>query len=74
MNNNANKNEDVSVDPEVMTGIIYDYYHSGIRLAAETIKNFLENIINSREDAIKLCNKIIEDADKTISKIHGRLG
>lgn len=52
-----NENEEVSINPEVMAGVIHDYYNSGIKLAATTIKNYLENIINSREYAITLCDK-----------------
>lgn len=74
MSKNINENEDVSVNPDVMVGIIHDYYNTGIKLAATTVKNYLENIINSREDAIKLCEKMINDADKTINEIHERLG
>ena len=68
------ENEEVSVNPEVMVGVIHDYYNSGIKLAATTIKNYLENIMNSREDAIKLCNKMIEDTNQTIAEIHEKLG
>lgn len=75
MNKNMNENEEeVSVNPEVMAGVIHDYYNSGIKLAATTIKNYLENIMNSREDAIKLCDKMIEDANQTIAEIHEKLG
>ena len=68
------QNEEVSVNPEVMAGVIHDYYNSGIKLAATTIKNYLENIMNSREDAITLCNKMIDDANQTIAEIHEKLG
>ena len=68
------ENEEVSVNPEVMAGVIHDYYNSGIKLAATTIKNYLENIMNSREDAITLCDKMIEDANRTIAEIHKKLG
>lgn len=74
MSKNMNENEEVSVNPEVMAGVIHDYYNSGIKLAATTIKNYLENIMNSREDAITLCNKMIEDANQTIAEIHEKLG
>lgn len=74
MSKNMNENEEVSVNPEVMAGVIHDYYNSGIKLAATTIKNYLENIMNSREDAITLCNKMIEDANQTIAEIHKKLG
>ena len=74
MSKNMNENEKVSVNPDVMAGIIHDYYNSGIKLAATTIKNYLENIMNSREDAIKLCDKMIEDANQTIAEIHEKLG
>ena len=74
MSKNVNENEEVSVNPEVMAGVIHDYYNSGIKLTATIIKNYLENIINSREDAIKLCDKMIEDANQTIAEIHERLG
>lgn len=74
MSKNMNENEEVSVNPEVMAGVIHDYYNSGIKLAATTIKNYLENIMNSREDAITLCNKMIKDANQTIAEIHEKLG
>lgn len=74
MGKNMNENEEVSVNPEVMAGVIHDYYNSGIKLAATTIKNYLENIMNSREDAIELCNKMIDDANQTIAEIHEKLG
>ena len=74
MSKNMNENEEVSVNPEVMAGVIHDYYNSGIKLAATTIKNYLENIMNSREDAIELCNKMIDDANRTIAEIHEKLG
>ena len=74
MSKNMNENEEVSVNPDVIAGIIHDYYNTGIKLAATTIKNYLENIMNSREDAIKLCEGMINDANKTIEEIHERLG
>ena len=74
MSKNINENEDVSVNPDVMAGIIHDYYNTGIKLAATTVKNYLENIMNSREDAIKLCEGMINDANRTIEEIHERLG
>ena len=74
MSKNMNENEEVSVNPEVMAGVIHDYYNSGIKLAATTIKNYLEDIMNSREDAIELCNKMIDDANQTIVEIHEKLG
>ena len=74
MSKNMNENEEVSVNSEVMTGVIHDYYNSGIKLATTTIKNYLENIMNSREDAIELCNKMIDDANQTIAEIHEKLG
>ena len=74
MSKNMNENEEVSVNPDAMAGIIHDYYNSGIKLATTTIKNYLENIMNSREDAIKLCDKMIEDANRTIAEIHKKLG
>ena len=42
----------------------------GSKLAATTIKSFLENNNNSREEAIKLCDMIIEDANSEILSIH----
>ena len=74
MSKNMNEHEEVSVTPEVMASVIHDYYNSGIKLATTTIKNYLENIMNSREDAIKLCDKMIEDANRTIAEIHKKLG
>ena len=74
MSKNMNENEEVSVNPEVLAGVIHDYYNSGIKLATTTIKNYLENIMNSREDAIELCNKMIDDANQTIAEIHEKLG
>ena len=74
MSKNINENEDVSVNPDVMAGTIHDYYNTGIKLAATTVKNYLENIMNSREDAIKLCEGMINDANMTIEEIHERLG
>lgn len=74
MSKNMNENEEVSVNPEVMAGVIHDYYNSGIKLAATTIKNYLENIMNSREEAIELCNKMIDDANQTIAEIQEKLG
>lgn len=74
MGKNMNENEEVSVNPDIMVGIIHDYYNTGIKLAATTIKNYLENIMNSREDAIKLCDGMIDDANRTIEEIHERLG
>ena len=53
MSKNVNENEEVSVNPEVMAGVIHDYYNSGIKLTATIIKNYLENIINSREGSCR---------------------
>lgn len=64
----------VQVDPEVIAGMIREHYDSGQKLVATTIKNFLDNILNSREDAIKLCDSIIKDAEKEIEVIHKKLG
>ena len=74
MSKNINENEDVSVNHDVMAGIIHDYYNTGIKLAATTVKNYLENVMNSREDAIKLCEGMINDANRAIEEIHERLG
>lgn len=69
----TNKNL-VQIDPDVIAGMIRENYDSGQKLAAETIKKFLDNVLNSREDAIKLCDDIIKDADKEIDAIHIKLG
>lgn len=69
----TNKNL-VQVDPDVIAGMIRENYDSGQKLAAETIKKILENVLNSREEAIKLCDDIIKDADKEIEAIHKKLG
>ena len=69
----TNKNL-VQVDPDVIAGMIRENYDSGQKLAAETIKKFLDNVLNSREEAIKLCDDIIKDADKEIDAIHIKLG
>lgn len=69
----TNKNL-VQVDPDVIAGMIRENYDSGQKLAAETIKKFLDNVLNSREEAIKLCDDIIKDADKEIEAIHIKLG
>lgn len=68
------ENKEVQVDPDVIAGMIRENYDSGQKLAAQTIKNFLDNILNSREDAIKLCEDIIKDAEKEIEAIHKKLG
>ena len=67
------ENKEVQVDPDVIAGMIRENYDSGQKLAAQTIKNFLDNILNSREDAIKLCEDIIKDAEKEIEAIHKKL-
>ena len=71
--NNAENNE-VQVDPDVIAGMIRENYDSGQKLAAESIRNFLDNVSNSREDAIKLCDEIIKDAEREIEAIHKKLG
>ena len=71
---NNSENNEVQVDPDVIAGMIRENYDSGQKLAAETIKKFLENVLNSREEAIKLCNDIIEDAENEIKAIHKKLG
>ncbi len=68
------ENKEVQVDPDVIAGMIRENYDSGQKLAAQTIKNFLDNILNSREDAIKLCEDIIKDAEKEIEAIRKKLG
>lgn len=67
-------NNQVQVDPDVIAGMMREHYDSGQKLVAETIKKFLDNILNSREDAIKLCNDIIQDAENDIEAIHKKLG
>lgn len=68
------ENKEVQVDPDVIAEMIRENYDSGQKLAAQTIKNFLDNILNSREDAIKLCEDIIKDAEKEIEAIRKKLG
>lgn len=59
-----------SVDANVIAAMVHEYFNEGSKLAATTLKIYLENDTNSREDAVKLCNSIIDDAEKTISTIH----
>lgn len=68
------KNKEVQVDPDVIGGMMREHYDSGQKLVAETIRKFLDNILNSREDAIKLCDDIIKDAEREIEAIHKKLG
>lgn len=68
------ENKEVQVDPDVIAGMMREHYDSGQKLVAETIRKFLDNILNSREDAIKLCDDIIKDAEREIKAIHKKLG
>lgn len=65
--------KDEELDGNVFAAMLREYYDNGSKLTATTIKSYLENDNNSREEAIKLCDMIIEDANSEILSIHASL-